>query len=466
MALEHQNKTSDFDLEYQTVISNMYSRLGAFHRQGAQAYKPGLDNVLKLSELFGNPHKKLKTIHIAGTNGKGSTSSLIAAVLTAAGYKTGLYTSPHLVDFTERVRINGNEMPKSEVISFYRRIEALELDIEPSFFELTTVMAFDWFVRQGVDIAVIETGLGGRLDATNIITPEVSVITNISLDHTDLLGNTLSEIAREKAGIIKPGVPVVIGEHKDETDAVFEQEAMKKKTTLIWAQDNGYATGTFDSEMPQMSGYGCLSHYPNTPWGEVVTPLTGPWQRFNCLAAMCAIQQLSARGIKLSPKDVKEGFRKVISLSGLRGRWERCRFFDCDCIVDTGHNTAAWHYIVPQLEKHIARGDHVVLVLGFCRDKDYKEITLRLPHKCTIISTHASTPRAVPANELSSELYASGHKDVITAPTIHVALCTLAKKIKSMKHNTNASPLIFIGGSNYVVGEFLNCLHDSDELLS
>ncbi|MDE6334410.1 MAG: bifunctional folylpolyglutamate synthase/dihydrofolate synthase, partial [Muribaculaceae bacterium] len=345
---------------YEEITDWLFNQVPMFQNVGAGAYKPGLDNVLRLSEAFGNPHLSLKTVHIGGTNGKGSTSSMLASVFQLNFMKTGLFTSPHLVDFRERIRVDGEMIPEQEVIDFIERYRAMNLPFEPSFFELTTVMALDWFVRSGVDIAVMEVGLGGRLDSTNIITPLVSVITNISLDHTALLGHTEAAIAGEKAGIIKPGVPVVIGRADGDVRRVFAEKAAQEGAPVIFAQDQIL----YDSV--EYSGYGnCRLVYHGTPFGSFACPLTADCQRENVNTVLHALRQMP---FTVYPGAVVRGMEFVLERTGLMGRWttlgESPRV-----ICDTGHNTGGWQWLGPQLAT-IADKEPLAMVIGFVNDKD------------------------------------------------------------------------------------------------
>ena len=316
-------------MNYQETIEYLFNSTPVFEKIGAKAYKPGLQTTFALDEHFGHPHQKYKTIHIAGTNGKGSSSHTLAAILQSQGYKVGLYTSPHLVDFRERIRVNGECVPEQYVIDFVEENRAFFEPLHPSFFELTTAMALKYFAEQKVDYAVIEVGLGGRLDCTNIITPILSIITNISFDHTQFLGNTLAEIAGEKAGIIKPGVPVVIGEYLPETRPVFENKAKAENAPMLFAQD-------FDAE-----------HLENCETCDVDMELMGSYQERNKKTILTALHILRQK-LAISDEAIREGFAHVCELTGLRGRWEKLNDAPLT-ICDTGHNLAGWNYLAPQI---------------------------------------------------------------------------------------------------------------------
>lgn len=428
---------------YQETIDFLYSQTPQFQQIGAAAYKPGLDTVARLSDAFGEPHRRLRCIHIAGTNGKGSTAHSIAAVLQSAGYRVGLFTSPHLLDFRERIKINGVMIPQDEVVGFVSRFRAFASEaaiaghpLEPSFFELTTVMAFDWFARSEVDYAVIEVGLGGRLDSTNIITPLLSVITNISFDHTAQLGNTLEAIASEKAGIIKPGVPVVVGEAEGDVREVFLRKAGAEDSPIDFADRLLPAEGIHLSE-------GCLK--ASTPFGPIEYGLTGDCQRRNLQTIVTALLRLRSLGIGIEDQAVRKGLRDVVALTGLAGRWMTVSD-NPKVICDTGHNIGGWQYLSRQLAAH--RGP-LVMVLGFVNDKDISHILPLIPAGARIIYTRASVPRALPAGQLASAGAAAGRPGE-TAPDVAAAL----RHAKSVIGNV-ADGLIFVGGSTFVVADLL-----------
>ena len=426
-------------MTYSEAIQYLYDSAPAFHLVGASAYKPGLDNVLALMEQFGNPHTKFRSIHVAGTNGKGSTSHLIAAVLQAAGYKVGLYTSPHLVDFRERIRINGQPIPEEKVVAFAERILDFRFQISGSkysFFELTTTLAFDYFAREQVDIAVVEVGLGGRLDATNIITPLVSVITNIGFDHTEFLGHTLKDIAREKAGIIKPGVPCVIGETDPETEPVFIEAA---KQNGLWGE--GLETTDCRIWFADQCGYMRKRRQREAP----ICQLQGLYQDKNQQTAYIALQVLrnyTPYTLHLTPYTISEGFANVCTLTGLRGRWEVLRDKPLT-ICDTGHNSHGIKYVAEQLRALNIKHSTLHIVFGMVNDKDIDIVLNLLPKDAQYYFTQAKTHRAIPASELQVK-FGAGQ-----------AFPTVIEAVQAAQKEATDEDIIFIGGSNYVVGEAL-----------
>ena len=424
-------------MTYARALKYLYESAPAFHLVGAAAYKPGLENVEGLMAHFGNPHTQFRSIHVAGTNGKGSTSHLIAAALQSAGYKVGLYTSPHLVDFRERVRINGQMIPKEDVIRFVEQLSTLSLT--PSFFEAATAMAFDYFAREKVDIAVVEVGLGGRLDATNIITPELSVITNIGFDHMEYLGHTLAEIAREKAGIIKPNVPCVIGETAPETMPVFLDAAQQNgilgaglETTdcRIWFADQcGYLRKCRLREAPDCQ-------------------LKGIYQDKNLQTAYVAL-----RALGIPHEAIREGFANVCTLTGLRGRWEILSEKPLT-ICDTGHNSHGIRYVVEQLKQFQISNfkSQIHIVFGMVNDKDIDVVLSLLPKDARYYFTQAQTHRAIPAEELAAKFVEK--RDAIHSVSTMV-FQTVVSAVRAAQKEATEEDMIFIGGSNYVVGEAL-----------
>lgn len=427
-------------MDYKEAVEFLYNQTPQFQRIGAAAYKPGLDTVMRLSEMFGNRHEEYLKIHVAGTNGKGSTSHTLAAVLQAAGYRVGLYTSPHLVDFRERMRVNGQKIPHEAVADFVGRYEALSknnpLDSAPSFFELTTIMAFEWFARENVDVAIVEVGLGGRLDSTNIINPVLSVITNISFDHMAQLGNTLQEIAQEKAGIIKDGVDVVCGEPKAHLRAVFEQRAGSLGATITFAQDE-YASLTFAAD-----DFGL--RIDGSPFGPLHFQLGGECQRENACTVLASISALKRRGMQIPDGAVREGFANVCSLTGLMGRW--MKLSDSPLTVcDTGHNIGGWEILSHQLQ---SLPYPLIMVIGFVNDKDISHILPLMPRDAEYIFTNASIPRALPAAELAAIAGQTG---------LHGAVAESVKEAYGMAKNQAAAKggCVFVGGSTFVVADLL-----------
>lgn len=429
-------------MTYKETIDYLYNCTPQFQRIGAAAYKPGLDTVRCLSGLFGDPHRSYKVIHVAGTNGKGSTSHTIAAVLQAAGYKVGLYTSPHLVDFRERMRVNGNMIPEEEVVRFVERYRSLTSsgasEIEPSFFELTTVMAFDWFAREQVDVAVIEVGLGGRLDSTNIVEASLSVITNISFDHTAQLGNTLAEIAHEKAGIMRKGIPVVCGETTSELKKILADEAAAHQTHICFAMDEPLCNG--------IDGDGSKLHLYGTRFGNLDYQLTGDCQKYNARTVLAATERLCCDGWTIPATAVREGFSKVCSMTGLMGRWMTVS--DHPFVVcDTGHNIGGWEILSRQLA---VMPRPLIVVLGFVNDKDIAPILPLLPPDADYIFTHASIPRALPAAALSAEASLRGLRG-ICIPAVAEAYEAGLQRLEA----GGGQGSMFVGGSTFVVADLL-----------
>lgn len=372
--------------EYSETLDWLFSQVPMFQQVGAAAYKPGLERVTALARAFGSPQDGIRFIHVGGTNGKGSTSSLLAAVLQSAGLKTGLFTSPHLIDFRERIRVDGEMISEEEVLDFIRRYRAMHLDIEPSFFELTTVMALEHFRCRGVDVAVMEVGLGGRLDSTNIILPELCVITNISLDHCALLGDTPAEIAREKAGIIKAGVPVVIGHAQGDVRRVFAETAGRVGAPIVFAEDHKLFSDAIHEDG--------LLRYDSTPWGTLLCPLDGDCQPENANTVMHALRLLPA----LPPEAVRKGFMDVCRLTGLMGRWMRLSDSPLT-ICDTGHNPGGWDFLAPRLCRMAEEGP-LNIVLGFVADKDAASILRWLPRQARYFFVTPSVPRGRDSEDL------------------------------------------------------------------
>lgn len=429
-------------LSYPQTLDYLYSRLPMFQRIGPAAYKADLSNTIAICKALGNPENKFRSIHIAGTNGKGSTSHLLAAVLQKAGYKTGLYTSPHLKDFRERIRINGKMIPKKRIVDFVAKHKKVFEKVEPSFFEWTVGLAFDFFAQEKVDIAVIETGLGGRLDSTNVITPEVSVITNISFDHTNLLGNTLRKIAAEKAGIIKTGIPVVIGETQDAVQTVFEQKAKKEKAPIRFADDEmritkaTYVAGAVPAVQATVyAGDRMFFH-------QLRCNLPGAYQRKNILTVLSAIDVLRENGWKITSGNIRAGFREVIALTGLQGRWQTISRKPL-VIADTGHNEAGIAEIVAQLKKQ--KFKHLHFVLGVVNDKDPSKVLSLLPKKATYYFCKAKLPRAMDADELKQKAGKAGLKGE--------AWSSVRAALQAAKKAAAKNDLVFVGGSTFVVAE-------------
>lgn len=422
-------------MNYSEAIKYLYSSRPPFHMVGKDAYKPGLENTLRLMAHLGNPHEQLRAIHVAGTNGKGSTSHLIAAVLQAQGYKVGLFTSPHLVSLTERIRINGQPIPEDEVADFVTRHRSFLDETKPSFFETMTALAFDYFVRQKVDIAVVEVGLGGRLDSTNVLTPILSVITNIGLDHTEFLGNTLPKIAREKAGIIKPGVPCVIGETHPQTMNVFLDKA--KECGIL---GDGLETTDCRIWFADQCGYLRRCRLREAP----LCALKGNYQEHNLQTAYVALKVLSNSQLQITNKSISYGFSHVCSLTGLRGRWETL----CErplTICDTGHNSHGIQYVAKQLRE--LTNPNIWIVFGMVNDKDTDVVMRLLPggDKFHYIFTTPNTQRARSAEEMLSLWGKEG-----------IAIEDPAEAIRYAQTHAAPEDAIFIGGSNYLVSDAIS----------
>lgn len=425
--------------EYDEALEWLYTQLPMFQRVGAPAYKPGLDTSRMLDDAVGNPHRRYRTIHVAGTNGKGSTAHTIAAVLQAAGYKVGLYTSPHLVDFRERIRVDGVMVPREYVAGFVRRFRAMELGCKPSFFELTMTMAFEYFASCGVDVAVIEVGMGGRLDSTNIITPDMCVITNISFDHTAFLGDTLAAIAAEKAGIIKPSIPVVIGEAQGEVRRVFADKALAEGAPVVFAED----AGAYASAVRSADG-GWI--YSGTEFGTVAGALGGECQPRNAATILAALSQLRRQGWRITDEAVARGFAEVCRMTGLCGRWMTIGREPL-VICDTGHNTGGWEYISRQLAGF---GGRKRMVIGFVSDKDISHILDMMPRDADYYFTQASIARALPAGDLAAMARDKGLSGVVVP--------TVAEAYKKALGDVAEGEMVFVGGSTFVVADLLTSL--------
>lgn len=432
-------------MTYSETLDYLFNALPMFQRVGASAYKADLTNTFSLCGHLGNPQETFKTIHVAGTNGKGSTSHALASVFQAAGYKTGLYTSPHLKSFTERIRVDGKEITEEDVVEFVANNKAFLDQLQPSFFEMTVGMAFWYFAKEAVDIAVIEVGMGGRLDGTNVIHPELSVITTIGYDHTQFLGNTLPLIAGEKAGIIKQGVPVVISQTQKETQAVFLQQAAAMQATIVFADQLWEVTKLPESEdlsLQQSANFKVRSSEGefNLKFG-----LNGDYQRFNLPGILEAVKQLRNQGWNLPDQALKAGLENVAEQTGLKGRWQLLQIKPL-IIADTGHNEAGILEVVNQLKKYSY--SQLWMVIGMVNDKDISKVLDLLPKEATYIFCQASIPRAMDAHELESKGKEKGLMGQVI-PKVGEAL-EFARK--------NASPddLIFIGGSTFVVAEIEN----------
>ncbi len=424
-------------MDYKESLEYLYRQLPMFSRVGAAAYKPGLDTSLNLDAYFGHPHNNFKSIHIGGTNGKGSTSNMLAAILQSQGYKVGLYTSPHLVDFRERIRVDGKMIPQEEVVDFVERFRNSAYNGHPSFFELTMMMAFDYFSRSKVDYAIIEVGMGGRLDSTNIITPIASVITNISWDHTQFLGDTLLKIAGEKAGIIKTDIPVVIGEADGEIRSLFLQKANEVETKIIFAEDNkiiNHFTDSTDFVANNGNFYRC--------------ELKGDYQRKNIATVMTTVEMLRQVGVKIDETSVVEGLEHVSELTGFAGRWMKIND-EPMVICDTGHNQAGLTYNMHQLAQLMSDRDDATLriVMGFVADKDVDHIIQMFPESAKYYISNAQIPRALPVAELAEKCVKIGIQ-FKSYPSVREAYD------EALSESCN-NDIIYVGGSTFVVADLL-----------
>jgi dihydrofolate synthase/folylpolyglutamate synthase len=422
---------------YAETLRYLYQSLPMYQRIGAPAYKADLVNTQKLCRALGNPENRFKSLHVAGTNGKGSSSHMLAAILQAAGYKTGLYTSPHLRDFTERIKVDGQEISRSFVIDFVRRMKPLLEDIQPSFFETTVAMAFDYFVHQAVDIAVIEVGLGGRLDSTNVITPQLSLITNISFDHKDLLGDTLPKIAAEKAGIIKSHVPVVISERQPEVEAVFTERARAMEAPIVFASDHLSL---------KAAGDGFDVYRDQQVWLTDIRPeLRGLYQQKNIPGVLQTVVRLKMMGYRISEEALRTGIANVVSLTGLKGRWQKLSDKPLT-ICDTGHNPAGIQMVVEQIKATPHRKLH--MVFGVVKDKDLNDVFGLLPTDADYYFCQANIPRALDAYDLAAKAGAAGLRGVVERD--------VNKALRRATEAAGPEDLIFVGGSTFVVAELEN----------
>jgi dihydrofolate synthase/folylpolyglutamate synthase len=424
-------------MNYEETLKYLYESVPMFQREGKSGYKEGLSNTIQMDAYFKHPHRNYKTIHVAGTNGKGSCSHTIAAILQTAGYKVGLYTSPHLVDFRERIKINGEMMEKDFVVDFITQNKAFFQSLQPSFFELTTAMAFYYFSSKNIDVAIIEVGLGGRLDCTNIITPQLSVITNISLDHTQFLGHTLSCIAAEKGGIIKANIPVIIGESTPETMPIFRSIATQKNSEIYFCEEQPIIKKAYHSE----KGTWIYTSNKNL---KIQGELNGLCQLKNTNTILKALEVLQKKDWKIKDKHIQKGFNNVCKLTGLMGRWQVLQESP-KVICDTGHNVAGIQLITQQLKQQAYR--RLFFIIGMVNDKDIDSVLNLLPIDAHYLLTQANINRALPLETLETKakehhLTTSSYKNVDSA--IEAALQMAQKE-----------DLIFIGGSTFVVAEAL-----------
>jgi len=426
-------------MDYPQTIEYLFTRLPVFSRIGAAAYKADLINIQALSKQLDNPERKFRSIHVAGTNGKGSTSHMLAAILQKAGYKTGLYTSPHLHDFRERIRIDGHMIPEKNVIAFTERIGDFIEKNEPSFFEITVAMAFDWFASEEIDIAVIEVGLGGRLDSTNIIIPEVSVITNISYDHMDLLGNTLQKIAFEKAGIIKPGVPVVIGEEQADIKNVFLQSADENRSPIFFASQKRFP-GEWRTEGQLL--YVQLTEVHNNNKKNFLLDLPGLYQLKNIVTVAEVVSVLNQNGFNIPDVAMQQGLKQVKSLTGLHGRWDILHENPL-IVTDVGHNEEGMKAIARQIENTTHEELHIII--GMVKDKAIENILRPLPKMANYYFTRAQIPRALPETELAEKAEKLGLQGRSFS---HVKQALEAAVLRA-----GSKDLILVCGSVFLAGE-------------
>ena len=403
-------------MTYRQTLDYLFSKLPMYQRKGSAAYKADIGNIVEACKILKNPHQKFKSIHIAGTNGKGSTAHMLASILQESGYKVGLYTSPHLKDFRERIKVNGKMIAEQEVVYFVKESKAIFEEMELSFFEFTVAMAFDYFANQQVDIAIIETGLGGRLDSTNILNPELTIITNIGLDHTNLLGNTLEKIAAEKGGIIKENTPIIIGRKQKETNTIFQNIAKEKNAHLMYSE----------------------------PQQNYATDLKGEYQKENINTTITAIEQLQEQCWAINSSNIEQGLLKIVANTQLLGRWQTLSEIP-HIICDTGHNEDGIKQISKQLKN--TKYEQLHFVFGTVNDKNLDSILSHLPKNASYYFCQANIPRAMDAKELQQK----SAKYELKGNVFTIVKQALSKA----KENANASDLIFVGGSTFVVAEAL-----------
>lgn len=428
-------------MTYQETLDYMFSQLPMFHRVGKSAYKANLDNTLVLDAHFGHPHKRFKTVHVAGTNGKGSTSHMLASILQDAGLKVGLYTSPHLRDFRERIKVNGVEISKDYVVYFVKHHMDMFEQVQPSFFEMTVALAFKFFADEQVDVAVVEVGMGGRLDSTNIISPLVSIVTNIGYDHTEFLGNTLDEIAFEKGGVIKPKIPVVIGESHPETLPVFDSLAIERRAPIVFA-DKKYRVVEQSLSQNGLQRFTIANSLGDIAYKDIEVDLQGSYQAKNMVTVLAAIDELKAHFPRINDDTIRKGLKHASSQTGLVGRW-----FELSekplMICDTGHNVDGITYIVDQISK--TPHEKLFWVFGMVSDKDINKVIALLPKDAYYIFTQASIPRAKDANLLAEQCREAGLVGEVEK--------NVQKAVEKAKKMASDNDLIFIGGSTFVVAE-------------
>lgn len=430
-------------MNYHQILEDIFARFPMYHKQGSSAYKEGLENIEELAQMAGNPQDKLVTIHIAGTNGKGSVAHLLSSYFQELNYKTGLFTSPHLVDFSERIKINGVSISEEEVIHFFKKYQSQIDPIEPSFFEITTVLAFDYFANQKVDIAIIETGLGGRLDATNIIHPILSIITNVGLDHQQLLGNTLPKIAMEKAGIIKPDTPVLIGEPNPKTLPVFQAVATRQNAPLYTTTDN-LKVEQVQSMNPSKTAIR-IKRYNEIIYPYIEFPLSGNYQLKNINTFIHAVELLNSI-LKIKEDKLAQAIQNWIENTQLMGRWQQISEKP-QIICDVGHNQDAFQLIVPQLNAVEAKTKYAIL--GFVDDKDLTHIVDVLPRDFQYYLCKAPIDRALDPEKLLTIFQKEGLTCTLYSPSVY-------ETFKYLRSQINPNDFVFISGSFFVVGDFLS----------
>jgi len=425
-------------MNYTETLDFLYTKLPMYQKQGASAYKANLNNIIALCNKLQNPQNTFKSIHIAGTNGKGSVSHICASIFQEAGYKTGLYTSPHLLDFKERIKINGVNIPEQKVCDFVASIQQSILEIEPSFFEITVAMAFSYFSEEKVDIAIIETGLGGRLDSTNIITPEIACITNISIDHTNILGNTIEKIAWEKAGIIKKNSKVIIGEKHKNSTPIFKQKTIEQNAQILYSQD------IFELKEQNSEWYKDFSIFKeNTPLIlNATSPLVGEYQKKNIITCISIINGLQNQ-FPISEETIKLGIANTIKNTNLLGRWQVISEHPT-IVCDTAHNFSGVKNITKQLAKYNSKDIHIVW--GMVNDKDISEIISLLPLNAKYYLCKPSIERGLDEKKLAT--YFNEH-----SYTTHNSV---NEAYNNAIQNSNATSFIYIGGSTFVVADFLS----------
>lgn len=429
-------------MNYQQTLAYLFKQLPMFHRIGAAAYKADLSNTIALCKILGNPEKEFKSIHIAGTNGKGSTSHFLASVLQESGYKTALFTSPHLKDFRERIRINGKMISKRDVTTFVEQHQSGFNTIEPSFFEWTFALAVWYFAKEKVDVAVMETGMGGRLDSTNVILPVVTVITNIGLDHTQFLGNTLAEIAGEKAGIIKPGIPVVIGETHEETSLVFDEFSQRNHSGITFA-DNQIKRINFHftrHRPPLLSAEYHSTLTANTY--RLLSPLSGKYQLKNLATTLCVIENLLQAGWQIGKEDILRGIRKVVKNTGLMGRWQTISHHPLT-IADIGHNPDGINEVLEQID--LTPHEKLHFVIGVVNDKDVRTMLSKLPKDASYYFCKADIPRGLDAGELAKLAEEFSIKGNVYT--------SVKEALKAASNSAEPNDLVMVGGSAFIVAE-------------